>query len=249
LLSIFSSSAGYVKIMIPSFRRGCDEEFPFEPFYMSCGDRKVRASPTEAIYTWWGSNVARKHYHDKKKIHKDHFDLIYWKGMDKVMNQRFPLMFRKWVAKHVSGCCGVRRYLSYWDKSIQNVCPTCAAHNEDTAHITLCRDPHRKKVFRRSVKNLETWLDDNQTDPILIEMIRDYLLDRGESSMTSLLDSNWASRYALLAKYHDWLGWQNFVEGRFVSLYVEYQRMYLNSIVTYRTAETWASGFIAVASS
>ena len=67
-----------------------------------------------------------------------------------------------------------------------------------------------------------------QTDPVLIEMIREYLSDRGDSSMTSLLDSRWASRYALLAQYHDKLGWQNFVEGRYVSLYVEYQRMYLN---------------------
>jgi len=224
-------------------REFIDAEFPFEPFHFSCGDRKVRSSPTEAIYAWWGSIVARKYYHGKKKIHKDHFDLIYGRGMGKVM-QRFPIMFRKWVAKHVSGCCGVRRYLSKWDKSVKNVCPTCAARNEDTAHITLCRDPHRVKVYRRSIRSLEAWMVKNQTDPVLIEMIREYLSDRGDSSMTSLLDSRWASRYALLAQYHDKLGWQNFVEGRYVSLYVEYQRMYLNTLDTYRTAETWATGLI-----
>lgn len=71
------------------------------------------------------------------------------------MDQKFPLKFRRWVAKHVSGCCGVNGYLSHWDKSVKNVCPTCGVDNEDTQHVTLCNDPHRVKVFRRSVRKLE----------------------------------------------------------------------------------------------
>ena len=56
----------------------------------------------------------------------------------------------------------------------------------------------------------------NQTDLTLIDMVHDYLSDRGESSMTSLLDPSWAPRYTVLATYHNRLGWQNFVEDCFL---------------------------------
>lgn len=88
-------------------------------------------------------------------------------------------------------------------------------------------------------------MEKNQTDPVLTAMVvTEYLSNRGESSMSSILDPRWHRRYSLLAKFHDTLGWQNFVEGRFVSLYVEYQRKLLQTIETYRTAESWAQGFI-----
>lgn len=42
------------------------------------------------------------------------------------------------------------------------------------------------------------------------------------------------------AKYcYEQLGWRNFTEGRFVSLYVELQQDYLQGIETYQTTESW----------
>ena len=51
-------------------------------------------------------------------------------------------------------------------------------------------------------------------------------------------------RYVLFIKYQDILGWQNFVEGRFLRYMVQLQREYLADRETWRTAESWSRGLI-----
>lgn len=227
-------------------RNFIDEDLPFESFIVRCGQQKVRSSPVESIYRWWGYRTARALFHNRKVNRLDHslFDLVYWKGMDKVMTSKFSRRFRVWMAKHVSGTCGVNHFLAKWDKKVEDRCPSCGLPEETTNHITVCTDSHRTHHFHKSVDDLESWLEDNSTDPILVELICQYLNERGSSSMVSIVHESWPRKYMLLAKYHDKLGWQHFVEGRILSLFVEYQRQYLRTIETYRTADQWAAGFI-----
>ena len=77
------------------------------------------------------------------------------------------------------------------------------------------------EVYDKSIESMESWLESNNTDPILIVMIQDYLAARGKSIMVSLIHPSWPSKYSLLAQYHDKLGWQH---CRFVSIYVQIQR-------------------------
>ena len=51
-------------------------------------------------------------------------------------------------------------------------------------------------------------------------------------------------RYLLFIKYQDILGWQNFVEGRFLRYMVQLQREYLADRETWLTAESWSRGLI-----
>jgi hypothetical protein len=67
-------------------RQFIDVNFPFEQIVLQVGGKKVVSSPTTAIYNWWGHKTARKLFHSKKIVDKSLFDLIYWPGMDKVMN-------------------------------------------------------------------------------------------------------------------------------------------------------------------
>ena len=129
------------------------------------------------------------------------------------MKTKFSRRFRLWVSKHVSGCCGVNSFLSKWDKSVQDRCPSCRRRGETTAHVTVCQDPGRVETYNKSIASVESWLESNDTDPILVELIRDYLEARGTESMESLLHPSWPSKYTILAHYHDKLGWQHFIEG------------------------------------
>ena len=180
-----------------------DEDLPFEPFIIRCGQQKVRSSRVDAIYCWWGYRTARALFHNRMVNRLDHtlFDLVYWQGMDKVMNKKFSRRFRTWMAKHVSGCCGVNSFLSKWDKSGTDRCPSCNTRGETTAHVTICLDPARVEGddYDKSIESMEQWLESNDTDPILAVMIQDYLEARGESSMVSLIHPSWPSKYSLLA--------------------------------------------------
>ena len=111
-------------------------------------------------------------------------------------------------------------------------CPSCGRISETTAHIAVCSEAHHIVTqYNKSVEQLESWLDDNQTDSILVEMICSYLEAGGGSTMLSLIHPKWPRKYTILTKYQDKLRWQHFVEGRVVSLFIEYQRQYLHAFI------------------
>ena len=236
-------------------RQFIDVNFPFEQIVLQVGGKKVVSSPTTAIYNWWGHKTARKLFHSKKIVDKSLFDLIYWPGMDKVMNKHFPRMFGVFVTKHVSGCCGCNAFLSLIDPTVKNICPSCGLRGtpgestasrggETTEHIVQCRDPGRTELYQQSVDELVEWLQKHHTDPNILDLIEIYLRRRGTATMTSLAGPLLPQKYRLLCKYQDKLGWKNMIEGRFLSYYVELQRDYLRDIDTYTTAESWATGLM-----
>ena len=98
-----------------------------------------------------------------------------------------------------------------------------------------------------SIGDLESWLRDAGTDVIIADLIVRYLKGMGRISMTDILhryhDGNQA--YLQLAIYHDKLGWDNFVEGRILVVYVDMMRYhYFVHPSRYKNAEWWAKGLM-----
>ena len=65
-----------------------------------------------------------------------------------------------------------------------------------------------------TVEKMVEWIHSNDTDPKIVTLVEDYMQLRGESTMQTIADPFLPRRYNLLVKYHDKLGWQNFLEGR-----------------------------------
>ena len=112
------------------------------------------------------------------------------------------------------------------------------------AHITVCTNKDRTALYTSSVEDLNQWMSANETDPTLHRIIVDYLKGRGSKEFRDLTYPQDHSKYQLLARYQDRLGWQNFIEGRFTSYLVHVQREHLRDSDTWRTAESWASGLM-----
>ena len=74
---------------------------------MICGNQRVTASATDAIYEWNSRQAAKALYDKKGIVSSEHFDLIYWKGMGKVMNSRFNSSFATFYTKHLIRYRGV----------------------------------------------------------------------------------------------------------------------------------------------
>ena len=152
----------------------------------------------------------------------------------------FPEMFCVWVTKQVSHFCGTNRQLSRFDTSVVNVCPSCGATDESPGHITRCKDEGRTQMFNHSVSGIVQWLEATKTNPSLVDLIVRYLQGRGEVRMQSLVGRD--SRFRLLAKFHDLLGWDNFVEGRLCKLWLELREVDISTLGLRSTAESWATG-------
>ncbi len=77
----------------------------------------------------------------------------------------------------------------------------------------------------------------------MMHLFRSYLLARGTRTMKSLLHSG--TRYLVLApEYHDRLEWDNFVEGRICTLWVETKSRDLTDHHPERNADHWARGLM-----
>ena len=114
--------------------------------------------------------------------------------------------------------------------------------DESPSHITKYLDSGRIEFIAKSAKELEAWLRAQRTGRELIGLITSYLLARGGNTLNILILPT--SPLTLLASFHDRLGWDNFLEGRISSLWVEmrHHKVELDNLQT--TAEYWATGLI-----
>ena len=92
-------------------------------------------------------------------------------------------------------------------------------------------------MFTESVKDLELWLRVQRTGHEAIQLITSYLLAHGRGNTFRSLP--------LLARFHDRLGWDNFLEGRISSPWVKMCHHEVKSDNLQTTAESyWAQGLI-----
>jgi hypothetical protein len=177
----------------------------------------------------------------KKLVSEECFDLIFWEIIPKALKE-FPSSFKDWLSKHVTGCCGVNRFLSKWEPGVTNHCPCCHRFNEDIYHITTCTDAGRTTIFNQMVDELGSWLEDNHTPPDLTEMIVLYLRGRNTVKMQDLI--HYTSRYHPVAVLHDQLGWRSFLEGRISTLLVQEMHNHLAGTSSLISAVDWAKGLV-----
>ena len=131
----------------------------------------------------------------------------------------FPKLFRSFVTKQTSKFCGTNRQLSRINPSVRNVCPSCGRDDESFKHIR-CNKPGRRQMLEYTVDKMATWMSSTNVDQQLQAMITSYLLAQDTKLMLECLRGNSLTLRAL-AEAHDRLGWDNFVEGRIYTLFLE----------------------------
>ena len=132
----------------------------------------------------------------------------------------FAKMFGVFVTKQTSKFCGTNRQLSRIDPRVANVCPSCGANDESSKHITRCNDDARVECWRRSADTIAAWIATATSNLPLRDMVHEYLLARDSKTMSDCLHID-DHDLQLLASIHDRLGWDNFVEGRICSMYIQ----------------------------
>jgi hypothetical protein len=128
----------------------------------------------------------------------------------------YPKMYHVWLTKHVSDFCGNNVQLYYWNKGTHPLrCDFCAVEDEYTMHICQCRDPGRDVMFRISVSELCSWVNETLGNTNIASTIEMYLLARGTVTMSSCVHGNNADLLTA-ASVSDLLRWDSFIEGRIV---------------------------------
>ena len=96
----------------------------------------------------------------------------------------------------------------------------CHHTPETSNHMTCCHHDGRRALFIKSASTTLDCLAAVQPDPELLNMLDEYMSAQGTKTLLSCISSN-HSKYMLLAEVQDRLGWDNFVEGRSSTLWLD----------------------------
>jgi hypothetical protein len=215
-------------------------EYPGETVRIRLDGCKVTSSVKSALYSSWGSRIARKFLDKRNLVRESAFHLIHWDNLSKTMDS-LPKMFQVWVTKHVSGFCGTHEHLARLYSSTDNCCQCCGSLNESTRHITRCPNPGRVQMFDETVSDLIRWMKSRNGHPPLTHAIQEYLQTRGKTCMTTIC-KEWPALYPF-ARDHDKLGWENFIMGRISKSLFAIQKAYQAQTHDQYSIASWACKF------
>jgi predicted RNA-binding Zn-ribbon protein involved in translation (DUF1610 family) len=134
-----------------------DSDFPFEKLRLKHKGKKITGNLCREIDNLTGERTAKKYFAKTGRISRENFHAVWWDGMEHLMKS-YPKMYRVWLTKHVSGCCGTNKQMSYWKPGWSAMCPSCGSVVERTSHVTRCREQGRKKMLHSSVGELVDWM-------------------------------------------------------------------------------------------
>ena len=111
-------------------------------------------------------------------------------------------------------------------------------------HMTRCQHPGRKKMLRLTISSLLIWMNNTRVDPVLVDMVEDFLLAQGKRPMMECLSVQ-TSEYVNLAQVCDRIGYDGLVEGRIASKWLEIVRPMLKEAGLRLSPQRWGREFVA----
>jgi hypothetical protein len=69
---------------------------------------------------------------------------------------------RVFISEHVSGMCGVGKFMQRWGLRKDDACSRCR-ESEDAAHVWSCHGEGADDIWEKSINTLEGWFNSQQT--------------------------------------------------------------------------------------
>ena len=169
-------------------------------------------------------------------------DLIDWEVLAKACDEESPGRLR-WVTKHVTGVCGVGKFLELWKSQNHSRCPRCDAENEDHRPVYTCQARSTKREWYGVLNDLRQWRHSHDTSPdsileVILKCLKAWQAGRplppyrGRDPLAHAYDAQRA------------IGWGCFLEGSLATHWRPLQARYLLSIGSRKTSSVWARGLI-----
>lgn len=171
----------------------------------------------------------------------DRFDCIDWEILRDVLATK-PDAYGIWLSKQTIGACATRRAMARIQGTTDDRCPNCLVGPERSTHLNKCLDPGRTNLFEMDIKELQGWMSAT-TDPELCYWLTNYLLLRGERTMSSL--GEMTAVIADVASDFDTIGWEDTMHGRLPRSLHRYQSMFCASVNSRMTGKSWMKKLVS----
>lgn len=176
---------------------------------------------------------ARIHHIEENRIQQ-----MDWKTTGRALRQ-LTFSQRKRVLKAATGTLSVGRSMEQWRKWNHSKCPCCDAINEDVTHVWRCPDPQAQQQWKKSLKNLQQWMIDNETMPELQQAIIN-ALEHWRAPLWSITQPTNQHDLLKAIDHQNQLGWSMFLHGSLSPFWKASQELYQLSVLQCTTGQTWA---------
>ena len=152
----------------------------------------------------------RQYWEARKNIGELSAEHVDWKHLEKSSTSYKK---GKWLAKFVSGICGVGSMLMLWKHQNHSSCPRCGEDNEDTQHVIQCGQPAAIDKWKGAIEDLRIWMENQDAAPDLSNAICKGLDNwkNGKPPTTRMYSFNRAIREAMVEQ--GGIGWDNLICG------------------------------------
>ena len=214
-------------------------------------------------YTGW--NVKANTIKQIGDLDKDIYDFIhtkrtqkYWENKDPTSRRRYQekidwdaiggatkeLSQKKliWMVKHVSGHSAVGTVMKRRGVRLRSNCPRCGTPDENTQHVTTCKDRDATDLWNAQLNDLMRWMQRRGTKPqitnTIIAGLRTWRL-----ALPSLQDDDRRWDGICLQEQNE-IGWFNFLQGRLSLEWRAKQEAYYKAMGLRRTGRRWIEALI-----
>ena len=180
--------------------------FPLEPIVCFAGARKLTASMGKFMRFYAHKCLARTSLADMQVITARQFDEVAWFHVTAALEE-VPRMFQIWACKQVLGIASTNGWVSKWDPSVDELCPSCRQCKETAEHVLVCEEVGRVDALMQTIDSLQQWLEKMDTDPVLADCLVKFARGRGGISMQSICSEENA-QFRAMARSQDAIGWR-----------------------------------------
>jgi hypothetical protein len=177
----------------------------------------------------------------KGRLTREQIARVNWTACDQAMRS-LTIGWRHWIAKHISGHAGVGVKMVQWKMRESAACPRCG-EEEDSRHVWTCHAPDARWTRMQHILKLDTWLEEQQTQPDLrkelINGLRAWSVGTTRRTFYRTPDN---IRQTL--EWQDTIGWTNLLEGCVDEGWTEAQALYYRTIGSHRSGLRWTVAVI-----
>ena len=147
-----------------------------------------------------------------------------------------------WLSKHMTGICGVGKWMHRWKHWTEASCPCCGVEIETTRHVVECTSTRMSQHFHECITDLSRWLTAQQTHPNIDSFVIDVLSRR----QLGLLPEEVApDDIGEAVETQNRIGWTALLEGRMAKQWRQTQSNCHKSVGSRKTARSWAANLVS----
>jgi hypothetical protein len=116
-----------------------------EPWQLWVGGKKLTSNLASQIYSALHSLDGISYWQTKPEVTPDVVNTVDWVAIGHTM-KGVSRGRRVFVTKHMSGMCGVGKFMQHWKQWEIDQCPRCE-EKEDAPHVWMCKDPGAREIW------------------------------------------------------------------------------------------------------